>query len=119
MDNFIIKDLTLETIDDFKKCFDKNGNSKDINHLKWQFLDNPERNDFPWEFVEATQTNNQSCYNSNNSAVTTCQTVSDHSDNSNTDSSNILRLPFSPVGNLQMHIVKKKSNRGISVNQCS
>lgn len=46
MDNIIIKDLTLETLIDFKNCFEKNGNSKDIGHLKWQFLDNPEKKFF-------------------------------------------------------------------------
>ena len=46
MDNFIIKDLTEASLTDFKQCFEKNGNAKDLYHLRWQFLANPEKKSF-------------------------------------------------------------------------
>ena len=36
-------DLTLTTVDFFKKCFDINGSQKKTENIIWQFLDNPEK----------------------------------------------------------------------------
>ncbi|WP_107040041.1 GNAT family N-acetyltransferase [Brumimicrobium mesophilum] len=41
MDELIYKNISLETLDEYKKCFDNNGSKKIREVLKWQLLENP------------------------------------------------------------------------------
>jgi len=43
LENLIIKDLDNDTLVDFMDCFEKNGNKKKIENLRWQFFNNTEK----------------------------------------------------------------------------